>query len=141
MKNASYDIMSTGFKKIAGDFFYCKACDKEHKFPICNKYFDKCHEGHLKSDNIKSIDIIPSYCMYGFKCHSMLNKKKEEEIDIEQNTSKCYFNKLSLAFWQYEYFIAINGRKICAFCYHFCCLHLTTSEDEEESKMKAFQKH
>ena len=141
MKNTSCDIMSTGFKKYAGDFFYCKACDKEHKFPICKKCFDKCHKGHLKSDNIKPIDIIPSYCMCGYKCHSMLNKKKEEEIDIEQNTSKCYFNNLSLAVGQYEYFIAINGRKICAFCYHFCCHNLTTSEDDEESKMKAFQKY
>ena len=141
MKQTACDIMSTGFKKVAGDFFYCKACDKEHKFPICKKCFDKCHKGHLKSDNIKPIEIIPSYCMCGYKCHSMLNKKKEEDIDIEQNTSKCYFNNLSLAAGQYEYFIAINGRKICSFCYHFCCHNLTTSEDDEESKMKAFQKY
>ena len=141
MKQTPCDIMSTGFKKYPGDFFFCKSCDKEHKFPICKKCFDKCHRGHLKSDNIKPIDIIPSYCMCGFKCHSMLNKKKEEDIDIEQNTSKCYFNNLSLAAGQYEYFIAINGRKICSFCYHFCCHNLTTSEDDEESKMKAFQKY
>ena len=141
MKQTACDIMSTGFKKVAGDFFYCKACDKEHKFPICKKCFDKCHKGHLKSDNIKPIEIIPSYCMCGYKCHSMLNKKKEEDIDLEQNTSKCYFNNLSLAAGQYEYFIAINGRKICSFCYHFCCHNLTTSEDDEESKMKAFQKY
>ena len=141
MKQIPCDIMSTGFKKIAGDFFYCKACDKEHKFPICKKCFDKCHKGHIKSDNIRPIDMIPSYCMCGYKCHSMLNKKKEEDIDLEQNTSKCFFNNLSLAVGQYEYFIAINGRKICAFCYHFCCHNLTTSEDDEESKMKAFQKY
>ena len=141
MKQTPCDIMSTGYKKYAGDFFYCKACDKEHKFPICKKCFDKCHKGHLKSDNIKQTDIIPSMCMCGYKCHSMLNKKKEEEIDIEQNTSKCYFNNLSLAAGQYEYFIAINGRKICSFCYHFCCHNLNTSEDDEESRMKAFQKY
>ena len=63
----------------------------------------------------------------------MLNKKKEEEIDIEQNTSKCYFNSLSLAAGQYEYFIGINGKKVCSFCYHFCCHNLTTNEDDEES--------
>ena len=141
MKQTPCDIMSTGFKKIQGDFFFCKACDKEHKYPICKKCFDKCHKGHLKSDNIKPNDGVPSYCMCGFKCHSMLNKKKEEEIDIEQNTSKCYFHNLSLAAGQYEYFIGINGRKVCSFCYHFCCHNLTTNEDDEESKMKAFQKY
>ena len=141
MKQTACDIMSTGFKKVQGDFFFCKACDKEHKYPICKKCFDKCHKGHLKSDNIKPTDGIPSYCMCGFKCHSMLNKKKEEEIDIEQNTSKCLFNNLSLAAGQYEYFIGINGRKVCSFCYHFCCHNLTTNEDDEESKMKAFQKY
>ena len=141
MKQTPCDIMSTGFKKIQSDFFFCKACDKEHKYPICKKCFDKCHKGHLKSDNIKPNDGVPSYCMCGFKCHSMLNKKKEEEIDIEQNTSKCYFHNLSLAAGQYEYFIGINGRKVCSFCYHFCCHNLTTNEDDEESKMKAFQKY
>ena len=47
------------------------------------------------------MDGVPSICMYGYKYHSMLNKKKEGEIDIEQNTSKCYFNSLSLAAGQY----------------------------------------
>ena len=141
MKQTPCDIMSTGFKKIQADFFFCKACDKEHKYPICKKCFDKCHKGHLKSDNNKPNDGVPSYCMCGFKCHSMLNKKKEEEIDIEQNSSKCYFHNLSLAAGQYEYFIGINGRKVCSFCYHFCCHNLTTNEDDEESKMKAFQKY
>ena len=141
MKQIPCDIMSTGFKKIQGDFFFCKACDKEHKYPICKKCFDKCHKGHLKSDSIKPTDGIPSFCMCGFKCHSMLNKKKEEEIDIEQNSSKCLFNNLSLAAGQYEYFIGINGKKVCSFCFHFCCHNLTTNEDDEESKMKAFQKY
>ena len=141
MKQIPCDIMSTGSKKVQGDFFFCKACDKEHKYPICKKCFDKCHKGHLKSDNIKPMEGVPSICMCGYKCHSMLNKKKEEEIDIEQNTSKCYFNSLSLAAGQYEYFIGINGKKVCSFCYHFCCHNLTTNEDDEESKMKAFQKY
>ena len=48
-------------------------------------------------------------------------KKKEEGIDIEKNNGKCYFHHLSLAAGQYEYFIGINGRKVCSFCYQFCC--------------------
>ena len=38
MKATPCDIMSTGYKKIASDFFFCKACDKEHKYPISSPY-------------------------------------------------------------------------------------------------------
>ena len=141
MKQTPCDVMSNGFTKILGDFFYCKSCDKEHKYPICQCCFDKCHKGHFKGDNIKPNELTPTLCMCGYKCHSMSNKKKEEEIDIEQNTYKCYFNNLSLVAGQYEYFIGINGRKVCSFCYHFCCHNLATNEDDELSKIKAFQKY
>ena len=141
MKQNSCDVLSNGFTKVIGDFYYCKSCDKEHKYPICKSCFDKCHKGHLKIDNVKPPEDVPTLCMCGYKCHSMSKKKKEEGIDIELNSSKCYFNNLSLAAGQYEYFIGINGRKVCSFCYHFCCHNLTTAEDDDESKMKAFQKY
>ena len=141
MKQTPCEVMSNGFTKILGEFFYCKLCDKEHKYPICKKCFEKCHKGHTKIDNIRPPDGIPTLCMCGYKCHSMSNKKKEEEIDIELNSSKCYFNNLSLAAGQYEYFIGINGKKVCSFCYHFCCHNLTTNDDDEESKIRAFQRY
>ena len=141
MKGTPCDVMSTGYTKISGDFYYCKACDKDHKYPICKNCFEKCHKGYFKGDNFMANDEVISLCMCGYKCHSMTIKKKEEEIEIEQNTSKCYFNNLSLAAGQYEYFIGINGRKVCCFCYHFCCHNLSTSEDDERSKMRALQKY
>ena len=141
MKQNPCDVLSNGFTKVIGEYFYCKSCDKEHKYPICKSCFDKCHKGHLKIDNVKPPEDVPTLCMCGYKCHSMSQKKKEEGIDIELNSSKCYFNNLSLAAGQYEYFIGINGRKVCSFCYHFCCHNLTTAEDDDESKMKAFQKY
>ena len=141
MKQISCDIMATGIKKIAMDYFYCKTCDKEHKFPICKVCAERCHKGHLILDYVQANEEHPAICMCGFKGHNIINKKKEEEIDIEQNSSKCYFNNLSLAAGQYEYFIGINGKKICSFCYHFCCHCLNTNEDDEESRLKAFQRY
>ena len=141
MKQISCDIMATGIKKIAMDYFFCKTCDKEHKFPICKVCAERCHKGHLILDYVQANEEHPAICMCGFKGHNIKNKKKEEEIDIEQNSSKCYFNDLSLAAGQYEYYIGINGKKICSFCYHFCCHCLNTNEDDEESRLKAFQRY
>ena len=141
MKQINCYIMATGIKKIAMDYFFCKTCDKEHKFPICKVCAERCHKGHLILDYVQANEEHPAICMCGFKGHNIINKKKEEEIDIEQNSSKCYFNNLSLAAGQYEYFIGVNGKKICVFCYHFCCHCLNTNEDDEESRLKAFQKY
>ena len=141
MKQISCDIMATGVKKIAMDYFFCKTCDKEHKFPICKVCAERCHKSHLILDYVQANEEHPAICMCGFKGHNMISKKKEEEIDIEQNSSKCFFNDLSLAAGHYEYFIGINGKKICCFCYHFCCHCLNTNEDDEESRLKAFQRY
>ncbi len=141
MKQISCDIMATGIKKVAMDYFFCKTCDKEHKFPICKVCAERCHKGHLILDYVQANEEHPAICMCGFKGHNIKNKKKEEEIDIEQNSSRCYFNDLSLAAGQYEYFIGVNGKRICCFCYHFCCHCLNTNEDDEESRLKAFQKY
>ena len=141
MKQIPCDIMATGIKKVAMDYFYCKTCDKEHKFPICKVCAERCHKGHLILDYIQANEDHPAICMCGYRGHNMINKKKEEEIDIEQNSSKCFFNDLSYAAGQYEYYIGINGKKICSFCYHFCCHCLNTNEDDEESRLKAFQRY
>ena len=141
MKQIPCDIMMTGLKKVEAEYFYCKSCDKEQKFPICKKCFDRCHKNHPKTEHTQNNEEFTAYCMCGFKCHSMSTKKKEEEIDLEQNSSKCYFNNLSLAAGQYDYYVGINGKKVCLFCYHFCCHALSINEDDEESRLKAFQKY
>ena len=76
MKQTFCDVSSSGFSKMKGDFYYCKTCDKEHKYPICKTCLEKCHKGHSKSDNVQPNDEIPNMCMCGYKCHSMSNKKK-----------------------------------------------------------------
>ena len=141
MKQISCDIMATGIRKVPMDYFFCKTCDKERKYPICKICAEKCHKNHLVLDYVQANDGHLSICMCGFKGHIIKIKKKEEEIDIEQNSSKCYFNDLSIAAGLYEYYISATGKKICVFCYHFCCHYLNTNEDDEESRLRAFQKY
>ena len=144
MKQIPCDIMKTGVHKVAMDYFFCKTCDKERKYPICKVCAEQCHRNHLVLDYVQAGEGHLTICMCGFKGHlvkKVKNKKKEEEIDIEQNSSKCYFNNLSAAAGLYEYYLTQGGKKICAFCYHFCCHYLNTYEDDEESRLRAFQKY
>ena len=141
MKQISCDIMATGIHKVPMDYFFCKTCDKERKYPICKVCAEQCHRSHLVLDYVQASEGHLSICMCGFKGHVIKIKKKEEEIDIEQNSSKCYFNDLSLAAGLYEYYLSQKGKKICVFCYHFCCHYLNTNEDDEESRLRAFQKY
>ena len=142
MKQIPCDIMATGIHKVPMDYFFCKTCDKEHKYPICKVCAEQCHKNHLILDYVSASEEHLSICMCGFKGHAIKIKKKEEEIiDIDQNSSKCYFNDLSMAAGLYEYYISQKGKKICIFCYHFCCHYLNTNDDDEESRLKAFQKY
>ena len=141
MKQIPCNILSTGIHKIPMDYFFCKTCDKEHKFPICKVCAEKCHRNHLILDYVQASESHKSICMCGFKGHYIKSKKKEEEIDIEQNSSRCYFHNLSIAAGLFEYYITSTGKKICVFCYHFCCHYLNTTEDDEESRLRAFQKY
>ena len=141
MKQISCEIMATGIHKVPMDYFFCKTCDKEHKYPICKVCVEQCHRSHLILDYVQASEGHLSICMCGFKGHVIKNKKREEEIDIDQNSSKCYFNDLSVAAGIYDYYISQKGKKICVFCYHFCCHYLNTNEDDEESRLRAFQKY
>mgnify|MGYP004451844731 CR=1 FL=1 len=85
MKQIPCNIMSTGPKKVAMDYFFCKVCDKEHKFPICKICGERCHKGHHLSDYIQANEDHPAICMCGFKCHSMPNNKKEAEEYIKKD--------------------------------------------------------
>ena len=139
MKKIDCYVMNTGLRKINMDYFFCKTCDKEHKFPICKQCAEKCHKGHLIPDYVQGSDDHPAICMCGFKCHNM--GKKEKEVDSEQNSIKCCFNLLSILAEQYEYYVGVNGKKVCIFCYHFCCHSLLTNEDDDESRERAFRKY
>ena len=137
MKSIPCTIMRTGMRGINMDYFYCQTCDKEHKFPICKKCAERCHKGHIIPAYIPGSDDHPVVCMCGVKNHNMSKKKKI--IGNEVNIVKCCFNNLSLLSEQYEYFVGINGKKVCVFCYHFCCHNLLTNEDDDESRLKAFR--
>ena len=141
MKQIPCDIMATGIHKIPMEYFFCKTCDKERKFPICKVCAEQCHKSHLILDYVQASEDHLSICMCGFKGHIIKIKKKEEEIDLDQNSSKCYFNDLSAAAGLYEYYISQKGKKVCVFCYHFCCHYLNTNEDDEESRLRAFQRY
>ena len=110
MKENTCEIMYSGYKKVQGEFFYCKTCDKESKYPICKKCLDRCHHNHKIKENMRSNNGIPFLCMCGYKCHSMVNKK-EKEISIEENSTKCPFNNFSYSLGKYEYYIGVSGKK------------------------------
>ena len=84
MKQISCDIMSTGIKKVPMDYFFCKTCDKEHKFPICKVCAERCHKGHLILDYIQANEDHPAICMCGYKGHNMINKKKKKKLILSK---------------------------------------------------------
>lgn len=138
MKRIDCSVMDGGLRKFNMDYFYCKNCDKEHKFPICLKCKDECHKGHIFSDYVKASDDHLAICMCGFKAHNM--RKKEKEMDLEQNSIKCCFNQLSRAAEVYEYYQGFNDKKVCLFCYHFCCHSLLTdNENDQERELEKYQ--
>ncbi len=51
------------------------------------------------------------------------------------------FDLLSILAGQYEYNVDVNGKKVCFFCYHFCCHSLLTNEDDDESLERAFRQY
>ena len=135
MKHTTCSIMKTGMRKTSMDYYYCKTCDKENKFPMCKYCAAKCHKDHIVSDlNLASEDHLVM-CMCGYKCHNMSKKEKEDEID-EQNSMKCCFNQLSQLAEVFEYYQGLDNKKVCIFCYHFCCHNLITEREETEEELK-----
>ena len=132
MKHTGCTIMSTGLKKIVMEYCYCKTCDKENKFPMCTFCSKACHKDHIISDIIPPSEDHPLYCMCGYKCHNMGKKEKEVDND-EQNSIKCCFNQLSQLAECYEYYVGVDNKKVCVFCYHFCCHNLISGEEEDEA--------
>ena len=132
MKHTGCTIMATGVKKIVMEYCYCKTCDKENKFPMCTFCSKACHKDHIISDIIPPSEDHPLYCMCGYKCHNMGKKEKEVDND-EQNSIKCGFNQLSQLAECYEYYVGVDNKKVCVFCYHFCCHNLISGEDEDEA--------
>ena len=45
-KQIKCPVLKHGLKKIVMDYYFCKTCDKEQKFPICYSCLIKCHKGH-----------------------------------------------------------------------------------------------
>lgn len=119
-------VLKHGLKKIPMDFFYCKDCDKEEKFPMCHSCIKKCHSGHSSSEKHQASSSNLLRCSCAMNNHQTSKQELNEELTI------CYFyelNKISDNLFCYE---NKNGHRICEYCYCFC---KSNSHDEEEFKL------
>ena len=119
-------VLKFGLKKIPMDYYFCKDCDKEEKFPMCHSCIKKCHKGHSPSEKhpASSSNLIRCSC-------AMINHQTTKQ-EVNEELTTCYFyelNKTNESLYCYE---NTNGNQICEFCYCFC---KPNSHDESEFKL------
>ena len=116
-----------GLKKISMDYYYCKDCDKEEKFPMCHYCLIKCHKGHQHGEkNPMSNNFI-------VRCSCAMNNHQTSSEESNFSLNTCYFyelNKLSETFYCYQ---NSHKKQLCDFCYSFC---RPNSTEEQEFKLK-----
>ena len=78
-------VLKHGLKKIPMDFFYCKDCDKEEKFPMCHSCIKKCHSGHSSSEKHQASSSNLLRCSCAMNNHQTSKQELNEELTI------CYF--------------------------------------------------
>ena len=108
------------------DYYFCKTCDKENKFPLCHSCLLKCHKGHQGSALKKASSDNLIRCTCAMNNHQILSL---EEKFAWNSLSTCFFyelNKVTDNCFCYE---NKNKKKICNFCYYFC---KPNSPDEKE---------
>ena len=125
-KQVKCPVLKYGLKKIAMDYYFCKTCDKENKFPLCHSCLLKCHKGHQGSALKKASSDNLIRCTCAMNNHQILSL---EEKFAWNSLSTCFFyelNKVTDNCFCYE---NKNKKKICNFCYYFC---KPNSPDEKE---------
>ena len=112
-KQVKCPVLKYGLKKIAMDYYFCKTCDKENKFPLCHSCLLKCHKGHQGTDRKKASSDNLIRCSCAMNNHQILS---QDEKFAWNSLSTCFFyelNKVTDNCFCYE---NKNKKKICNFC-------------------------
>ena len=116
-KQVNCPVLKYGLKKIAMDYYFCKNCDKEQKFPICHSCLLKCHKGHQGTERKKSTSENLIRCSCAMNNHQTLTEEAKYSLN---SLNTCFFyelNKVTDSCFCYQ---NKNKKRICNFCYCFC---------------------
>ena len=116
-KQIKCPVLKHGLKKIVMDYYFCKTCDKEQKFPICYSCLIKCHKGHQGTDKRKASSENLVRCSCAMNNHQILS---QDEKFASNSLSTCFFYELNKVTDYCFCFENKNKKKICNFCYYFC---------------------
>ena len=125
-KQVKCPVLKYGLKKIAMDYYFCKTCDKENKFPLCHSCLLKCHKDHQGSDRKKASSENLIRCTCAMNNHQILS---QDEKFAWNSLNTCFFYELNKVTDNCFCFENKNKKKICNFCYYFC---KQNSPDEKE---------
>ena len=116
-KQVNCPVLKYGLKKISMDYYFCKNCDKEQKFPICHSCLIKCHKGHQGTERKKATNENLIRCSCAMNNHQTLSEDAKYALN---SLNTCFFyelNKVTDSCFCYQ---NKNKKKICNFCYCFC---------------------
>ena len=125
-KQVKCPVLKYGLKKIAMDYYYCRSCDKDNKFPLCHNCLTRCHKGHQGSERKKASSENLICCTCAMNNHQILS---QDEKFAWNSLSTCFFYELNKVTDNCFCFENKNKKKICNFCYYFC---KQNSPDEKE---------
>ena len=116
-KQVKCPVLKYGLKKISMDYYFCKTCDKENKFPLCHSCLLKCHKGHQGTEKKKASSENLIRCTCAMNNHQILS---QDEKFAWNSLSTCFFYELNKVTDNCFCFENKNKKKICNFCYYFC---------------------
>ena len=99
------------------DYYYCRSCDKDNKFPLCHNCLTRCHKGHQGSERKKASSENLICCTCAMNNHQILS---QDEKFAWNSLSTCFFYELNKVTDNCFCFENKNKKKICNFCYYFC---------------------
>ena len=116
-KQVNCPVLKYGIKKISMDYYFCKNCDKEQKFPMCHSCLLKCHKGHQGTERKKATSENLIRCSCAMNNHQTLTEDAKYSLN---SLNTCFFyelNKVTDSCFCYQ---NKNKKRICNFCYCFC---------------------